>query len=74
MVTMPYNGKRKKLLRRMGKFALVGGSGSLLYWLFLYIFTDLVGLWYMFSAIICTGIIFFYSFTLHSVWTFRRGK
>lgn len=77
MVSMSYivrRNLRKSVLKRMVRFTLVGGSSTLIYWGLLYLLTDVVGLWYMSSAVLGAGIVYFYSFTLHSIWTFKRKK
>lgn len=56
---------------RIIKFAIVGGSGTTIYMSLLYILTEWVGLWYMASAAVGIGVVFFYSYNLNSRWTFR---
>lgn len=60
--------------KRMLKFAIVGLSGTAIYMGLLYTLTEWVGLWYMASAVIGTGVVFLYSYNLNNRWTFKDRK
>ena len=58
-------------MKRLGKYMLVGLSGVMVNYAILWSFTDILGIFYMFSAIIATGIAILTNFTFNEVWTFR---
>ena len=60
--------------KRVFKFAVVGLSGTAIYMGILYSLTEWVHLWYMASAVVGTGVVFFYSYTLNNRWTFKDRK
>ena len=60
------------VLKRFIKFAIVGGLGTLTAWGTVWFFTEIVGLWYMFSVMIATVITTISNFTLNYRWTFRK--
>lgn len=59
--------KKNILLRYLA--AGVSGAGTQI--CLLYLFTDVVGIWYLYSSIISFGIAVFISFTLQKFWTFK---
>lgn len=63
--------KRKIIFKRFVKFAVVGGFGTILAWSTVWLLTEAVGLWYMFSVMIATVITTISNFTLHYLWTFK---
>lgn len=58
-------------LRRMGKFALVGGSGYLLHLGVLVGLTSGLGMHYMVSAVVASVLNISWNFTVNEMWTFR---
>lgn len=65
--------KNKNLtLEKFFKFALVGGIGAIITWGLIYILTEYMHLWYMFSSVIATLIAMTSNFILNSIWTFKR--
>ncbi len=68
----------KMLWRKMGvqavRFTIIGGIGTLMSLALLYIFTDIIGLWYMTSAIITTFIVYGWNFYGQRSYAFSRGK
>ena len=56
------------------RFGIVGGLGSLLHFAFLYVLTDIAGLWYMFSAVIAVLIVVTNNYMLNNIWTFQEKK
>ncbi|MBU2265109.1 GtrA family protein, partial [Patescibacteria group bacterium] len=48
--------------------------GVLLYYLILYILTDVAGMWYMISAVIASVVNYGSNFVLQKFWTFRNKK
>ncbi len=54
------------------KFIGAGGLGVLLYYLVLFILTDVAGLWYMVSAAIASVVNFSSNFLLQKFWTFEN--
>jgi putative flippase GtrA len=57
------------------RFAVVAGIGFLLTWILMALFTHIVGPTYYFPAqIVTTGIVLFWHFLGHKLWTFRRPQ
>lgn len=52
------------------RYVISGGMATVTNLLFLFIFTDLVGIWYVLSAILSYLISFVVSFSLQKYWTF----
>ena len=57
--------------RFVGKYIVAGGTAATTNLLFLYFFTAVVGLWYVFSAVLAFIIAFVVSFCLQKFWTFE---
>ncbi len=53
------------------RYIISGGMATLTNLLFLYIFTDLFGIWYLLSAVFSYIISFAVSFTMQKYWTFQ---
>jgi dolichol-phosphate mannosyltransferase len=58
-------------MRKFGKFVITSVLISLLNLVLLYLLTDVIGLWYMASAIILTVALVVVSFTINYIWTWR---
>lgn len=59
--------KNKKLV----KFGLVGIVATAINLISLYLFTDILGIWYLLSAVLAFIIAFTVSFSFQKLWTFR---
>src|SRR6056297_798917 len=59
--------KHKKLI----KFGIVGVAATAVNWVALYFFTDILGVWYMVSAVLAFVAAFIVSFSFQKFWTFR---
>ena len=59
--------KRKKILR----YLIAGGTATGVNLALLFVFTDWLGVWYLFSAIASFVVAFFVSFFLQKLWTFQ---
>lgn len=57
-------------LLQIARFLSAGGLGVLLYYLILYILTDIVGVWYVVSAVIASIVNYSSNFILQKFWTF----
>ncbi len=57
---------------RIIRFLSAGGLGVSLYYLILYTFTDLFGMWYIASAIIASLVNWASNFVLQKYWTFQN--
>ncbi len=55
------------------RFAVVAGVGFLLTGGFMHVFTDRLGAPYLPAQLVTTGIVLFWSFLAHKLWTFRGG-
>src|SRR3989338_8992608 len=53
------------------KYIFAGGTAALVNLAFLYVLTDIVGVWYLASSIVAFVFSFFTSFFLQKFWTFR---
>jgi len=62
--------KHKKFI----KYCMVGGSGALIHLAVVWIFTEVVGLWYMSSAIVAISVAVTWNFSLNAAWTFAQSK
>ena len=57
--------------KRPIKYLIAGGTSTFVDLLFIYFFTDILGIWYLFSACLAFAVAFFVSFFLQKFWTFR---
>jgi len=55
------------------RFALVAAVGFVLTGAFMHVFTGWLGIPYLPAQIVTTGIVLFWSFIAHKLWTFRGG-
>jgi len=55
------------------KYIISGGTATAVNLSFLYIFTDVLHIWYVFSAALAYAVAFVVSFTLQKFWTFKNG-
>jgi len=55
------------------RFAIVGGTGTIITVLILYLLTEKVGIYYIFSAIISFIVAMTSNFFLNKVWTFKEN-
>ena len=55
------------------RFYAVGGSTTLLQLLVLFALTDILGIWYMLSAVLAMLVSFMGNFYLNRTWTFSSG-
>ena len=55
------------------RFALVAGVGFVLTGALMHAFTVWLGAPYLPAQVVTTGIVLFWSFVAHKLWTFRRG-
>lgn len=53
------------------RFLISGGTAALTLFVLLYLFTEVIGIWYLFSSMLAFVGAFSVSFTLHKFWTFR---
>ncbi|HEY4511363.1 MAG TPA: GtrA family protein [Candidatus Paceibacterota bacterium] len=60
--------------RRKIKYVIAGGTAAVVDVGFLYVFTDVLDIWYITSAIIAFVFAFCISFTLQKFWTFRDDR
>ncbi len=62
--------KKMKILR----YVISGGMATVTNLFFLFIFTDLIGFWYVLSAVIAYLISFAVSFSMQKFWTFKDNS
>ena len=62
-----------KKYRRIIKYALVGAVGTSIYLGLLAFFTEVAGIWYIASALLGSGIAFFFNYTFNRLWTFKTS-
>lgn len=53
------------------KYIIAGGTAAVIDIVLLYVFTDIFGIWYLYSTAIAFTIAFFFSFGLQKFWTFK---
>jgi putative flippase GtrA len=66
--------KIKRILKRMIKYAIVGGTGVPIQLGLTYLLTEKFHIWYIFSMCCTIGVTFIWNFTMNSLWTFKRGN
>lgn len=72
---MYFNGIDRKFWNwKIFRFGLVGGTGSLLNFLILFVFTDIVGLYYLFSACIALAVNSVFNYLFNSWYTFGESR
>jgi len=59
-------------LSQVMRFLSAGGLGVLLYYLTLYILTDIAGVWYMASAVVASIVNYSANFVLQKYWAFEN--
>ena len=64
---------KSNFINQFFKFALVGLVGTFVNVLFLYLFTDLLGIYYLISAVFSFLIAVLCNFVLNKVWTFEEN-
>ncbi len=64
--------RHKQIIRKISKYALGGGIAAIVDLLFLYIFTDIVGIYYIYSQVLSFIISFFVGFYLQKYVTFQN--
>ena len=62
----------RKGIKEIFKFGIIGFLGTIINLVFLYLFTDVAGIYYLFSAIFSFLIAMSSNFLLNKVWTFRE--
>lgn len=53
------------------RFVVVAGAGFVLTYLFVRLFHEVAGLHYVLAQVLTTGVVLFWNFLAHKVWTFR---
>lgn len=56
------------------RFGIVGGIGSLIHFAVLFSFTEIAGLWYLFSAVIAVLVAATNNYILNNIWTFKEKE
>jgi putative flippase GtrA len=69
-----FNNHSKKIVQQFGLFAIVALVGLGLNQIFLWVFTDVLGFWYLFSKVFTVFIVMFWSFFGHKNITFKYLK
>lgn len=69
-IVLFYIEKNKKILR----FVLSGASATTVDIFLLFFLTEIIGLWYIHSAVFAFGVSFFVSFYLQKYWTFEDSR
>ena len=60
---------------RLIKFGIVGGSGFIVNMVFLWLFTEIFGIYYIISSVLAIGLAMINNFIWNDVWTWRgRGQ
>jgi putative flippase GtrA len=61
-------------LMRIMRFVLSGGTATLVNLITLFVLTQYLGIWYLYSSIMAFGASFFVSFSLQKFWTFGENS
>jgi dolichol-phosphate mannosyltransferase len=64
----------KKDAIRLFKFSLVGGIGAVINTCFLWLFTEVAGIYYLYSSIVAIEIAIVLQFIMNDRWTFKEQK
>ena len=56
------------------KYIIAGGTATVVDLIILFLLTEIIGLWYLISAVIAFIVAFFVSFFLQKFWTFRDNN
>ncbi|MGC9444842.1 MAG: GtrA family protein [Candidatus Methanospirareceae archaeon] len=59
---------------RLFKFSIVGGIGAVINTVLLWLFTDLAGIYYLYSSIIAIEIAIILQFLMNDRWTFKEQR
>lgn len=70
--TFRHPAQGRAMIRQVGKFAIVLGSGMLINTILIYIGTDFLGFDYRVSWVVATGLVTFWNFAFNRLWTFRH--
>lgn len=62
------------MLKTFLKYLAVGTLNGIIYFILLYLFTDVLKLWYMISAVISVILQTLITFSLHRIWTWGHKK
>ena len=63
-----------KNFERLLKFSVVGAFGALINSFFLWLFTEIAGIFYLFSSLVAIEIAIFVQFMLNDRWTFHERR
>lgn len=63
----------KGVAKQITSFFVISGMNFVLTIILMYVFVDLLAVWYMFSKFITATILLFFSYAMNRLWTFR-GK
>jgi len=63
---------REKIFIKSGKFFAVAGVSLLVNIFFLYFFTEIMGIYYLFSQILASGFTLVTNFSGNKFWTFKK--
>jgi len=69
-----FNDKNPNYSKQFIKFLSVSIFGLMLTLSFMYLFIDVVGIWYMLAKAITTLIVLFWNYTLNRFWTFKIAR
>ena len=64
----------RKDFERLLKFSVVGAFGALINSFFLWLFTEIAGIFYLFSSLMAIEIAIFVQFMLNDRWTFHEKR
>ena len=64
----------RKDFERLFKFSVVGAFGALINSFFLWLFTEIAGIFYLFSSLMAIEIAIFVQFMLNDRWTFHERR
>ncbi len=71
---MSFFSVRKSLSIQVVKFIVSGGTAALVELILLYLFTEFLGIWYIYSLVLAFLVAFSMSFTLQKFWTFKDAR
>ena len=60
--------------KQLARYVISGGTAATVNLILLYVLTDYLAIWYLFSTMLAYVISFFVSFSLQKFWTFRDSR
>lgn len=74
MINLANKIRKYPTLKQFLKFSIVGGTSAMINFFILFVFTQWVGVWYLYSSIIAYILSAIFNFIFNKLWTFRNKE